>query len=96
MHPILTVTVLVYQWLFISRPAESVTSLENADTVMSAFVADVLGDYVIQLTVTDGQTHSSSNTVTVSFGNVRPVANAGKSLSVKVGDTVTLTGDFLI
>jgi len=31
--------------------------------------------------------------VTVSFGNVRPVANAGKSLAVKVGETVTLAGD---
>ncbi len=72
---------------------ESAAFLENTDTVMSAFVADVPGDYVIQLTVTDSQTHSSSDTVTVSFGNVRPVANAGKSLAVKVGDTVTLTGD---
>ena len=85
--------VLTYQWAFILRPAESAAFLENAGTVMSAFVADVPGDYVIQLTVTDSQTHSASDTVTVSFGNVRPVANAGKSLAVKVGDTVTLAGD---
>ncbi len=85
--------VLTYQWAFILRPAESAAFLENAGTVMSAFVADVPGDYVIQLTVTDSQTHSASDTVTVSFGNVRPVAKTGKSQAVKVGDMVTLAGD---
>ncbi len=85
--------VLAYQWAFISRPAESTASLEDADTVRSAFVADAPGEYVIQLTVTDSHTQSASDTVTVSFGNVRPVANAGKSLAVKVGDTITLAGD---
>ena len=84
---------LAYEWTFISRPAESAAVLESAGTTMPTFVADVSGDYVIQLMVTDGQTNSSSDSVTVSFGNVRPVANAGKSLSVKVGDTVTLAGD---
>ena len=39
------------------------------------------------------QIHCASDTISVSFGNVRPVANAGKSLAVKVGDTVTLAGD---
>ena len=57
---------------------------------MSAFVADALGDYVIQLTVADSQNHCSSDTVTASFGNVRPVANAGKSMAVIVGETASL------
>ena len=48
---------------------------------------------MIQLTVADGQGHSLSDTMTVGFENIRPVANAGKSLAVKVGDTVTLAGD---
>ena len=73
-------------------PAESAAFLEGSDSVRPTFLADVPGDYVIQLTVIDSQTHSSSDTVTVSFGNVRPVANAGRSLAVKVGDTVTLAG----
>ena len=85
--------VLAYQWAFISMPDESAASLEDADTARPTFVADAPGDYVIQLTVTDSQTHSSSDTVTVSFENVRPVANAGKSQSVKAGDTVTLAGE---
>jgi hypothetical protein len=84
---------LTYQWVFISRPAESAASLEDVRTANPAFVADVPGDYRICLTVTDGQSHRASDTVSVSFGNVRPVANAGKSMAVKVGDTVTLPGD---
>ena len=85
--------VLAYQWAFISMPAESEASLENPDTASPTFVTDAPGDYVIQLTVTDSHTQSASDTVTVSFENVRPVANAGKSQAVKVGDTVMLAGD---
>ena len=84
---------LTYQWVFISRPAESTAFLEDARTAKPAFVADVPGDYRIRMTATDVQSHRASDTVSVSFGNVRPVANAGKSMAVKVGDTVTLAGD---
>ena len=84
---------LAYQWTFISRPAESTAFLEGTDTARPAFVADVPGDYIIRLTAADRQAHRASDTVSVSFGNVKPTANAGKSLAVKVGDTVTLSGD---
>ena len=84
---------LAHQWSFISRPADSAAFLEGSDSVSPTFFADVPGDYVIQLMVTGSQIHSSSDTVTASFGNIRPVANAGKSLAVKVGDIVPLAGD---
>jgi hypothetical protein len=84
---------LAYQWAFASKPAKSAASLEGAHTAGPSFVADVQGDYRIHLTVIDGQSHRVSDTVAVSFGNVRPVANAGKSRAVKVEDTVTLSGD---
>lgn len=84
---------LAYQWTFISRPAESVASLDGVYTARSTFMADVPGDYIVQLTVTDGQTQSLPDMVTVSFENVMPVANAGTSMAVKVGETAMLAGD---
>ncbi|HJW86068.1 MAG TPA: PKD domain-containing protein, partial [Candidatus Brocadiaceae bacterium] len=85
--------ILAYQWTFISRPAGSAASLEGAHTANPSFIADAPGEYRIRLTVTDGQSNRASDTVSVSFGNVRPVANAGKSMAVKVGEAVTLSGD---
>ncbi|MBI5307948.1 MAG: hypothetical protein HZB37_06380 [Planctomycetes bacterium] len=81
----LYIPILLYRDFFAEVTSSSVISTphENADTVRSAFVADAPGNYVIQLTVTDSQTQSVSDTVAVSFGNVRPVANAGKSLAIK-------------
>ena len=55
-------------------------------------MADVHGDYVIELTVSDPWDPSSPDQVTVSFANVKPVAVAGGSQAVLVGETVVLDG----
>jgi hypothetical protein len=81
-----------YQWTFVSVPAGIATSLNMANTATPTFIADVHGDYILQLLVTDPWTQSEPDTVTISFENLKPVANAGTSQSVVVGDTVTLDG----
>jgi len=53
---------------------------------------DVHSDFTIQLEVNDGSGGIAYDTVTVSFNNIRPVANAGTSQSVPLGDTVYLNG----
>ncbi|KAB2835681.1 MAG: hypothetical protein F9K48_03745 [Candidatus Brocadia sp.] len=83
---------ITYQWAFTSRPAGSSASLTNADSVTPTFVADVRGEYVIQLVVTDAMYQSNPDTVVVNFTNITPVANAGTGQSVYVGDTVTMDG----
>lgn len=83
---------IAYQWTFISVPDGSVTSLVGANTAAPTFVADVQGDYVAQLVVSDPWTQSLSDNVTISFENLKPVANAGASQSVEVGETVNLDG----
>lgn len=52
------------------------------------------GDYVLQISVWDVWTQAapSTDTVTVSFTNVRPVADAGGTQVVAVGSIVTLDG----
>ena len=83
---------ITYQWTFTSKPDGSNASIESANTATPTFEADVHGDYVVQLVVNDASMPSSYDTVTISFTNIKPVADAGTSQSVNIGDTVTLDG----
>jgi PKD repeat protein len=84
---------ITYQWSFVSKAAGSSATLIGPTTAAPSFLADVAGDYSIQLVVTDSLGIASSPAgVTVSFSDVPPVANAGLSQSAVVGETVTLNG----
>jgi len=82
---------ITYEWTFASMPPGSNATLTNANTATPSFLADVYGTYLVRLIVSDAWTQSG-DTMTVSFTNVQPVANAGTSQSARVGDTVTLNG----
>lgn len=81
-----------YQWIFASRPAGSTATLSGANTATPGFVVDVYGIYVLQLVVSDPWVAGTPDLVSITFDNIRPVANAGNSLSVEVFQTVTLDG----
>jgi hypothetical protein len=83
---------ITYEWTLLSKPGGSNATLSGAATVEPSFVADAYGTYVIGLVVSDPWAQSAADTVTVSFENVRPVANAGTSSSAVVGQPVTLDG----
>ncbi len=85
---------LSYTWSFTSRPSGSSASLSGSSSVNPSFTADVAGNYVVQLTVSDGQLSSNPDSVTVTAQsqNSAPNANAGSNQSVQVGDWVTLNG----
>jgi hypothetical protein len=84
---------ITYLWSILSKPVGSNATLTGPTTAKPSFIADVHGDYTIQLIVTDSLgTASKPAMVKVSFGNVAPVADAGRSESVVVGETVTLNG----
>jgi len=82
---------LAYNWVFTMKPAGSSAQLSNSSAVMPTFVADLPGDYVIMLTVSNGA-DSGSATVTISTIHSDPVANAGADQTVPTGTTVTLNG----
>jgi hypothetical protein len=70
---------ITYAWTIVSKPIDSLAELSNPNDVQPTFVADTVGDYIIELVVTDDLgTMSVPDEVVVSSGNVKPVADARK------------------
>ena len=74
---------LTYLWSFQSKPTGSNTTIVNPTAVMTSFVPDVAGSYVLQLVVNNGFQSSLPAVVTISTGLVAPIANAGPDRYLK-------------
>jgi hypothetical protein len=83
---------ITYTWSILQRPTQSTAELSNADTASPALIPDVYGTYIVQLTVSDPWGAVGTDIVTLSFNNLKPVANAGQNQSIIVGDTSVLDG----
>lgn len=83
---------LAYAWSFLAVPAGSAATLTDPSSPTPSFVADVHGDYVLSLVVSDAWCVSEPDAVTAGFTNLQPVAIAGPNRSVLVGSTVALDG----
>lgn len=83
---------LTYLWSPVAKPSGSAAVLSDVTAPAPVFTADVHGDYVFQLAVSDAWTSGEPDTVVVSFDNIRPVADAGGNQSVVQGETVVLNG----
>jgi len=83
---------LTYAWSFVSIPGTSKAVLTNPTSVNPTFVADVSGNYVVQLIVNDGYANSAPATVTISTIYTPPVANAGSNQTITVTGLVQLNG----
>lgn len=85
---------LSYAWSFFSAPAGNTAVLNNANTATPSFTPNVLGDYILQLIVTDtGMPPLSSAPayITLSSFNLAPTAVATASPVLPlVGQTVSL------
>ena len=83
---------ITYSWSIVTKPSDSIAALSDATSSTPSFVADIHGDYVIELTVADPWFSSNPDTIVVSFENIKPVADAGTNQSIIQGDTVCLDG----
>jgi hypothetical protein len=83
---------IAYTWTMMSKPDTSLAVLLDPTSPTPTFVADVYGEYVIELVVNDASGSSAPDTVTVSFGNLKPVADAGNSVAAARGSVVNLDG----
>jgi len=82
--------VLSFAWSIVSVPAGSAAALSDATAVKPTFAIDLVGDYVFELVVTQGNRTSAPDTVTVSTVNTAPVAEAGPDQAIAIGETVEL------
>ena len=81
-----------FAWTVQHLPSGDTVVLNDAMVATPWFNADVQGDYVASLVVTDILGAFSEDTANVSFNNLPPVADAGVSQSSQIGQTVTLNG----
>jgi hypothetical protein len=82
---------LTYSWTFVSVPGNSNAILQTPSRATSSFIIDRQGDYVVQLTVSDGIS-SAVDEVNISTSNRAPIADAGLPKSAQVGTSVQLDG----
>ncbi|HKS55940.1 MAG TPA: PKD domain-containing protein, partial [Steroidobacteraceae bacterium] len=83
---------LTYAWTLNTRPANSASILQSANTATPALNIDQPGTYVAQLIVSDGVATSAPDTVAISTANSAPVASISAPATVKWGTTVALDG----
>ena len=85
---------LTYTWTIIEKPASSQAVLSTPDAVTTTLNIDTLGDYRIQLVVTDSLGLASApDEVTISTTNSAPVADAGVDQAIIfLNDLVCLNG----
>ena len=86
---------LSYQWRFVSKPKATKARLSNPKVVNPTFVADVPGNYEVELVVKDRWDKSSDPHLVqiTTLDNHPPTADSGDIISnVYLGDMVTLYG----
>jgi hypothetical protein len=83
---------LNYSWSFNNRPSGSSAAFTSTTSPTPSFTPDRFGDYVVQLTVSNGTLSSPPATVTISTNYVVPTANAGTNQNATVNGTVNLSG----
>lgn len=84
---------LRFAWSFSRRPAGSVASLEAPSAPVATFVADVPGEFMLDLVVDDGvQVSAPATARVVATEPPPPIARAGEDVTSLLGRPVTLDG----
>ncbi|MDP2635593.1 MULTISPECIES: PKD domain-containing protein [unclassified Pseudoalteromonas] len=83
---------ITYAWSVVSQPTASSSQLSAATTPYPSLFLDAVGDYEIQLIVSNGEEDSLPAIVKISDSDSIPVANAGPDQTAQVNQAVTLNG----
>ena len=86
---------ITYQWSIVSKPDGSAAAINDPASVNPTFRADLPGQYVVKLVVTDAKSNTSEDSITVTVtpgGSAAPVAKVGAAQNVITGAIVTLDG----
>ncbi len=84
---------LGFSWTFVARPVGSTAVIVDPTSPTPTFTADLSGEYIVSLVVTDtGAWTSAPDTVSISSENSPPTAIAGPDLPSAPSFTVVLDG----
>ncbi|WP_163933714.1 PKD domain-containing protein [Paraferrimonas sp. SM1919] len=83
---------LSYQWTISSAPSGSTSVVSKADSPFAFFAPDVSGNYELELTVTDQNGNTDTDSVIISDVNSKPIAAAGSDQKFSTGQLVRLNG----
>ncbi|MBE0597343.1 MAG: hypothetical protein IH614_08745 [Desulfuromonadales bacterium] len=87
---------LTFDWAVLAQPVGSSISFSGADTATPSFIPPVTGDYLIRLTVSDGQGGVASTRITLTAVapgiNINPVARAAAPPAAVLNALVVLDG----
>lgn len=81
---------LTYTWVFVGRPAGSTAALSSPSAMNPTFTADQTGDYVLDLTVHDGEASSAPDRVQITAAALGPTPGQ-YSGTTSHGKTITFT-----
>lgn len=85
---------LSFAWTLISSPTGSSAALSNDDDNKPTLHTDLPGEYIVELTVSDGINNSAPDQVVVTaVENSEPVADAGSDITIDAGLPVSLDGN---
>lgn len=87
---------LTFKWTFAQLPSASTRTngdISGATQAQASFLPDVAGDYVLRLTVSDGEAGDSDEAlIEVHVQNTPPMSEAGEEQTILLGTTVHLDG----
>ena len=81
--------ILSFSWQIAAAPGGSMVALSNSNSSGTSFIADMAGDYVLELTVSDGFLTSAPDTVMVSAAEPAPVPDQPVASSATLDDVVS-------
>lgn len=85
---------LTFTWSFVTIPDASGALLSNATGEQVSFIADVTGDYIVELTAENSGGESDTVTVTITAEEpatgTPPVVDAGSDVTITEGTSTTL------
>lgn len=89
---------ITFQWRFVSRPDGSTAELTDANTAQAKFTPDVVGDYVIELVVTDPDGATGADQVKVTAQPPAPARRKGDVNNDGVIDIIDakLAAEFIV
>lgn len=83
---------LLYEWAFVSKPENSMADLDNVTSETPSFIPDLTGEYVLSLTVSDGELTSAPSNVKITVVE----ANSGELKLVFDGETTPKSWPFAL